>query len=147
VHLVCDGKSFKADNYAKATAALEDTKKAPAGSAEQAGVSGRKGYARVPFERGGSSRSCVTFADVASDDRVYALFCRPAVRGGGGGKGDEANDVYKLVRMCKDKKFFPVIVFSFSRRETEANCSMCSKLAFNNEEEAAQVQAVCAFPF
>jgi hypothetical protein len=68
------------------------------------------------------------------------------VRGGRGGKGDEANDVYKLVRMCKDKKFFPVIVFSFSRRETEANCSMCSKLAFNNEEEAAQVQAVCASP-
>jgi hypothetical protein len=32
----------------------------------------------------------------------------PAKSGGGGGKGDEANDVYKLVRMCKDKKFFPV---------------------------------------
>jgi hypothetical protein len=37
----------------------------------------------------------------------------PAKSGGGGGKGDEANDVYKLVRMCKDKKFFPVSLLTY----------------------------------
>jgi hypothetical protein len=62
--LVCDGKSFKADNFAKAAAAIEDGKKAPAGSADKGGLSGKKGCAPVPS-------SCVRWKRTVVRHRRY----------------------------------------------------------------------------
>ncbi|KAL2630865.1 hypothetical protein R1flu_015551 [Riccia fluitans] len=67
-------------------------------------------------------------------------------RGGGrGGRGFVSSgppDIYKIVKMTMEKKFQPVIVFSFSRRECEQNATSMSKLDFNSEEEKAIVQEV-----
>ena len=42
--------------------------------------------------------------------------------------------------MIKNKEFFPVIVFSFSRRECEEYAKQCKKIHFNDEEEAEAVE-------
>ena len=44
--------------------------------------------------------------------------------------------------MIKNKEFFPVIVFSFSRRECEEYAKQCKKIHFNDEEEAEAVEEV-----
>ena len=54
--------------------------------------------------------------------------------------GDE--DILRIVRMIKEKTFFPVIVFSFSRRECEEYAKYVAKLNFNTPEEAEQVREV-----
>ena len=51
-------------------------------------------------------------------------------------------DILRIVRMVKEKTFFPVIVFSFSRRECEEYAKFVSKLSFNTPEEAEQVREV-----
>ncbi|CAL9222639.1 unnamed protein product [Arabidopsis halleri] len=59
---------------------------------------------------------------------------------GGGGPGD--SDVYKIVKMIMDRKFEPVIIFSFSRRECEQHALSMSKLDFNTDEEKEVVEQV-----
>ncbi|CAM6102427.1 unnamed protein product [Calypogeia fissa] len=64
-------------------------------------------------------------------------------RGGGrGGGGDSKTDIYKIVKMIMERKFQPVIVFSFSRRECEQYALSMPKLDFNTEDEKAMVQEV-----
>ena len=69
-------------------------------------------------------------------------------RGGGGrGNGQHGNtqdesDILRITRMIKNKEFFPVIVFSFSRRECEEYAKQCKKIHFNDEEEAEAVEEV-----
>ncbi|KAH9305965.1 hypothetical protein KI387_010369 [Taxus chinensis] len=53
-----------------------------------------------------------------------------------------ASDIYRIVKMIMEKKFQPVIVFSFSRRECEQNALSMSKLDFNSEEEKQAVEQV-----
>lgn len=70
--------------------------------------------------------------------------------GGGGGKGAKGgkgsggggSDIYKIVKMIMERKFQPVIVFSFSRRECEQHAMSMSKLDFNSEEEKQDVEHV-----
>ncbi|KAF2100648.1 ATP-dependent RNA helicase DOB1 [Rhizodiscina lignyota] len=52
------------------------------------------------------------------------------------------SDVYKIVKMIMLKSFNPVIVFSFSKRECEANALQMSQLAFNSESEKDLVSQV-----
>ncbi|XP_010467134.1 PREDICTED: DExH-box ATP-dependent RNA helicase DExH10 [Camelina sativa] len=59
---------------------------------------------------------------------------------GGGGPGD--SDVYKIVKMIMERKFEPVIIFSFSRRECEQHALSMSKLDFNTDEEKEIVEQV-----
>ncbi|ESQ49105.1 hypothetical protein EUTSA_v10019987mg [Eutrema salsugineum] len=59
---------------------------------------------------------------------------------GGGGSGD--SDVYKIVKMIMERKFQPVIIFSFSRRECEQHALSMSKLDFNTDEEKEVVEQV-----
>lgn len=52
-----------------------------------------------------------------------------------GGNKDSKSDIYKIVKMVWIKKFNPVIVFSFSKRDCESLALKMSKLDFNTEEE------------
>ncbi|KAF2547282.1 hypothetical protein F2Q70_00023716 [Brassica cretica] len=66
---------------------------------------------------------------------------RGGAKGGGGGGGGDS-DVYKIVKMIMERKFQPVIIFSFSRRECENHALSMSKLDFNTEEEKSTVEEV-----
>lgn len=54
---------------------------------------------------------------------------------GGASKGDARNDIYKIVKMIWKKKYNPVIVFSFSKRDCEELALKMSKLDFNSDDE------------
>ncbi|KAL1326378.1 hypothetical protein HN51_036463 [Arachis hypogaea] len=58
-------------------------------------------------------------------------------KGGSGG-----SDIYKIVKMIMERKFQPVIIFSFSRRECEQHAMSMSKLDFNTQEEKDTVEDV-----
>lgn len=52
-----------------------------------------------------------------------------------GGNKDSKSDIYKIVKMIYMKRYNPVIVFSFSKRDCEALALKMSKLDFNSDEE------------
>lgn len=58
----------------------------------------------------------------------------------GGNKGP--SDIYKIVKMIMIKKYNPVIVFSFSKRECEDLALQMSQLTFNDEAEKSMVGKV-----
>ncbi|GAA0163230.1 DNA metabolism protein [Lithospermum erythrorhizon] len=59
---------------------------------------------------------------------------------GGGGSG--SSDIYKIVKMIMERKFQPVIIFSFSRRECEQHAMSVSKLDFNSKEDKDSVEQI-----
>ncbi|XP_065000088.1 DExH-box ATP-dependent RNA helicase DExH10 isoform X1 [Musa acuminata AAA Group] len=59
-----------------------------------------------------------------------------------GGTGSAGSDIYKIVKMIMERKFQPVIIFSFSRRECEQHAMSMSKLDFNSQEEKDAVEQV-----
>lgn len=52
-----------------------------------------------------------------------------------GGNNDGKSDIYKIVKMIYMKRYNPVIVFSFSKRDCESLALKMSKLDFNNDDE------------
>ncbi|CAR26422.1 ZYRO0B09306p [Zygosaccharomyces rouxii] len=54
---------------------------------------------------------------------------------GGASKGDSKGDIYKIVKMIWKRRYNPVIIFSFSKRDCEELALKMSKLDFNNEDE------------
>ncbi|KAD6794857.1 hypothetical protein E3N88_05753 [Mikania micrantha] len=58
------------------------------------------------------------------------------------GNASGGSDIYKIVKMIMERKFQPVIIFSFSRRECEQHAMSMSKLDFNNQEEKDVVEQV-----
>ncbi|KAI0463571.1 ATP-dependent RNA helicase mtr4 [Komagataella kurtzmanii] len=52
-----------------------------------------------------------------------------------GGPNNSKSDIYKIVKMIWIKKYNPVIVFSFSKRDCESLALKMSKLDFNTDEE------------
>ncbi|KAJ5665768.1 rRNA-processing arch domain-containing protein [Penicillium maclennaniae] len=58
----------------------------------------------------------------------------------GGNQGP--SDIFKIVRMIMLKKYNPVIVFSFSKRECENGALQLSRLAFNDDSEKEMVSKV-----
>ncbi|XXG57937.1 hypothetical protein AAC387_Pa04g0380 [Persea americana] len=58
------------------------------------------------------------------------------------GNASGGSDIYKIVKMIMERKFQPVIIFSFSRRECEQLAMSMSKLDFNTPEEKDIVQQV-----
>lgn len=52
-----------------------------------------------------------------------------------GGNNDGKSDIYKIVKMIYMKRYNPVIVFSFSKRDCESLALKMSKLDFNTEDE------------
>ncbi|KAJ3267187.1 ATP-dependent RNA helicase mtr4 [Chytriomyces hyalinus] len=69
-----------------------------------------------------------------------------AGKGGKGGSKDLSKggptDLFKIIRMIMLKNYHPVIVFSFSKREVEANALQLSKMDFNLDAERDMVQSV-----
>jgi ATP-dependent RNA helicase DOB1 len=65
-------------------------------------------------------------------------------RGGPGGaaKGRGPSDIYKIVKMIMERRYQPVIIFSFSKKECEALALQMSKLDFNDEDEKELVHSV-----
>uniref|UniRef100_A0A7S2Q2C1 Superkiller viralicidic activity 2-like 2 n=1 Tax=Zooxanthella nutricula TaxID=1333877 RepID=A0A7S2Q2C1_9DINO len=57
------------------------------------------------------------------------------------GKSNMA-DLEKIVRMCNDRGYLPVIVFSFSRKECEANAVALKKLDVTDDEEKKLIDEV-----
>ncbi|KAL3743943.1 hypothetical protein ACJRO7_013229 [Eucalyptus globulus] len=58
------------------------------------------------------------------------------------GTASGGSSIYKIVKMIMERKFQPVIVFSFSRRECEQHAMSMSKLDFNTPEEKEVVEQV-----
>lgn len=58
------------------------------------------------------------------------------------GTASGGSSIYKIVKMIMERKFQPVIVFSFSRRECEQHAMSMSKLDFNTQEEKEIVEQV-----
>ncbi|KZV49019.1 superkiller viralicidic activity 2-like 2 [Dorcoceras hygrometricum] len=59
-----------------------------------------------------------------------------------GGTASGGSDIYKIVKMIMERKFQPVIIFSFSRRECEQHAMSMSKLDFNTQDEKDVVEQV-----
>ncbi|KAK7414646.1 ATP-dependent RNA helicase mtr4 [Neonectria punicea] len=59
-----------------------------------------------------------------------------------GGAADGGSDISKIIRMTVKKKFNPVIVFNFSKRECENMAMTISSLSFNDDSEKAMVKKV-----
>ncbi|KAL6595402.1 hypothetical protein ACP70R_047742 [Stipagrostis hirtigluma subsp. patula] len=59
-----------------------------------------------------------------------------------GGSASGNSDIYRIVKMIMERKFQPVIIFSFSRRECEHHAMSMSKLDFNTEEEKESIEQV-----
>ncbi|KAJ1274751.1 hypothetical protein BS78_05G085300 [Paspalum vaginatum] len=59
-----------------------------------------------------------------------------------GGSASGNSDIYRIVKMIMERKFQPVIIFSFSRRECEHHAMSMSKLDFNSEEEKECIEQV-----
>ena len=57
-------------------------------------------------------------------------------------RGGKGGDILRLVKMCMDRHFDPVIVFSFSKRDCEAYATQMMKLNLNDDDEAALIQQV-----
>lgn len=59
-----------------------------------------------------------------------------------GGTAQAGSDIFKIVKMIMERKFQPVIIFSFSRRECEQHAMSMAKLDFNLPEEKEIVDEV-----
>eukprot|EP00899_Mesostigma_viride_P011889 jgi/Mesvir1/20700/Mv14899-RA.2 len=121
LYLVVDERgNFREDNFNKLAATFEKEEAAPGGAARGgAARGGRGGRGRGGGGRGGANGT------VAPEEK---------------GK----DDMYKIIKMISEKKLYPVIVFSFSRRECEnyGGAMFRKKMDFNTEEEKEMVEEV-----
>uniref|UniRef100_A0A7S1AV33 Superkiller viralicidic activity 2-like 2 n=1 Tax=Noctiluca scintillans TaxID=2966 RepID=A0A7S1AV33_NOCSC len=53
-----------------------------------------------------------------------------------------AGDLEKIVKMCSDRSYLPLIVFSFSRKECEANAVALKKMDVTDDEEKKLIDEV-----
>lgn len=58
------------------------------------------------------------------------------------GNKDGKSDIYKIVKMVYQKRYNPVIVFSFSKRDCESLALQMSKLDFNNDDERSALTKI-----
>ncbi|KAK3287810.1 hypothetical protein CYMTET_4696, partial [Cymbomonas tetramitiformis] len=116
LYQVVDGHRFKPENFAKAMAEFESNNP---GRGKGKGKGKGKGGKGGKDSKGGKGK-----------------------KGAEGEEGGSDSDIYKIVKMVKDKQFEPVIVFSFSRRECEALAVDVSKLDFNTDEEREKVEQI-----
>ncbi|KAL6929733.1 ATP-dependent RNA helicase mtr4 [Hanseniaspora valbyensis] len=62
---------------------------------------------------------------------------------GGAAKGNDSKaDIYKIIKMIWTKKYNPVIVFSFSKRDCESLAMKMTNLDFNSEEEKESISQI-----
>lgn len=66
-------------------------------------------------------------------------------KGGRGGRdNDGGRDLHKIIKMIASKNYYPVIVFSFSKRECEQYALALASMDFNTPEERGLVDRVFA---
>lgn len=68
-------------------------------------------------------------------------------KGGRQRRGNEnggGRDLYKIIKMITSKNYYPVIVFSFSKRECEQYALAMANMDFNTEDEKSLVKRVFA---
>ncbi|RCK65514.1 ATP-dependent RNA helicase DOB1 [Candida viswanathii] len=89
------------------------------------------------FREENFQKAMATIGDNTGDDPASADKSRNGKKGKTfkGGNKDGKSDIYKIVKMIYMKKYNPVIVFSFSKRECESLALKMSKLDFNTDEE------------
>lgn len=78
----------------------------------------------------------------SSADTMSAIEPGRKKRSRNNGSSGELSDLRKIVKMIYDRQYHPVIVFSFSKREVEANALQLSKLVFNSDEERKTVDFI-----
>jgi len=98
------------------------------------------------FREENFQKAMSTIAEKKGDDPSDALAKR---KGKGkdkkfnkGGSMKEKSDMFKIVKMIMLKNLNPVIVFSFSKRECEANALQLINLSFNDDSEKEMVSKV-----
>lgn len=97
------------------------------------------------FREDNFQRAMSTIAEKQGDDPADAMAKRK-----GKGKNKHMNkggsrgpsDLYKIIRMIMQKNYNPVIVFSFSKRDCEANAIQMSQMSFNDDSEKIMVSKV-----
>ena len=94
LYLVMDGHDFKAENFGKVCAMVEECKTAAPGAAGSGGRGRRS-------SGGGGGRG-----GTGGNNR--------------GGKQGGDSDIFKVVKMLMEKNMDPCIVFAFSKKETES---------------------------
>ncbi|KAI9321903.1 rRNA-processing arch domain-containing protein [Dichotomocladium elegans] len=101
------------------------------------------------FKENNFERAIMSIMDGTGSDRPRngpgrMKNARRNVPGGPGATGgtDGPSDVYRIIKMVMMKNYHPVIVFSFSKRECEANAIQLSKLDFNDDSEREMVSKV-----
>lgn len=89
------------------------------------------------FREENFQKAMATIGDNTGEDPASADKSRNGKKGKTfkGGNKDGKSDIYKIVKMIYMKKYNPVIVFSFSKRECESLALKMSKLDFNTDEE------------
>nr|GLL46031.1 hypothetical protein VITISV_043093 [Ipomoea trifida] len=90
----------------------------------------RKGWRRLTGEFADISDRC---ASAYKDGKFCETFHLNA---------SGVSDMYQIVKMIVERKFQPIIIFSFSRRECEKHAMSMSKLDLNTEEEKDVVEQV-----
>ncbi|KAL8138725.1 hypothetical protein V2J09_004726, partial [Rumex salicifolius] len=83
-----------------------------------------------------------TFAKPKLDSGIKSRGTGRIAKNGSGSGSSGGSDIYKIVKMIMERKFQPVIIFSFSRRECEQHAMSMSKLDFNTDQEKEDVEEV-----
>jgi ATP-dependent RNA helicase DOB1 len=125
LHLIVDDRgNFRDENYRALSNAIDDVEaKRKAGGKGGGRGGGGRGGGRGGGGRGGGGRG--------------------GGRGAGAG-GDDAGgeDISKVMTMIKKKDMYPVICFSFSRRECEEHPKALKNVDFTNDEEKAHIRTI-----
>ncbi|KAK9060592.1 hypothetical protein SSX86_021298 [Deinandra increscens subsp. villosa] len=80
--------------------------------------------------------------DTFTKQKLIGVNSKPGGRIAKAGNASGGSDIYKIVKMIMERKFQPVIIFSFSRRECEQHAMSMIKLDFNSQEEKDAVEQV-----
>lgn len=87
------------------------------------------------FREENFQKAMASISDAAGDDPSSANSKGKKGQTFKGGNKDGKSDIYKIVKMIYMKRYNPVIVFSFSKRECESLALKMSKLDFNSDDE------------
>jgi ATP-dependent RNA helicase DOB1 len=80
--------------------------------------------------------------DTINDEINAVINKKKKKRRGGKNPKAAAADIYKIVNMIMKNNYSPVIVFSFSRRETETNAMAMAKLDFTDDTEKGLIRQI-----
>ena len=99
------------------------------------------------FREDNFTKAMATLTTSALDDAVADVTERgggkrkTAKNSGAKGKGG-ASDLYRIVKMVMERRYDPVIIFSFSKRECETYAMQLSTLDFSSDAEKALIKSV-----